>query len=464
MVLGPFNSRYCVFCLVFVWIIALPARLFAQTETGKEAATELDRDPLILHAQSQLAEADGNDAQALTLLQEAITKDPTHPYIAFDLARISLNSNSPSLAEDSRPFLGLDLKDADSLLLRAYILEKLGQHSDAQDASSQALELDPQSNEARRLFSALEKNTPISWKPGELAGQGTLEENAPEAPPPLYYMGKVQSQFDSNVTLLPDTSGSRQSGYRMMVEGAAVYTPLRHRNVQADITGFAQYAAHVNNRSNLARYDIGTAMLLANLEFKAAQLFTSIQAMSQLNCIDNLSAIFSNINGLRVESAIALDSDVRASVFVNGMYRNFVAHNKDDTSLDRDGPRAEAGTTLRIKFSHLTLGGHVAWQREQTSGRDLRENGLNARIYTDFHASIVDLQLAVFNESRFYQFSRNSSDDKRRDQQLAAEINARIAVHRHVNLTAGYSMLRNFSTSTFDYTRHLGQLGVETTW
>ena len=96
---------------------------------------------VLLHAQGLALAQDNDRAAALEALRTAHQLAPQDRDIAFDLARVAVESKSPQLAADTLDFMNAPAETADAKVLRAYILAMTDTQAARQDASDPAVSL-----------------------------------------------------------------------------------------------------------------------------------------------------------------------------------------------------------------------------------------------------------------------------------------------------------------------------------
>ncbi len=398
--------------------------------------------PLVMHAAALDRELDGAIDAALELLRAAQQLAPAEPIIAFDLARVALENDSPRFDADVAPFLALVPESDDARLLRAYILTRQGLRQAAREqlASFSGSFADP--TELLRLRDLV-------------AGEGA-------AAPARLVAGslRVGLEGDSNVTVVPD-SPQREEGIRLAMQGQLAVVPLR-APTELTLQAVLRYGPHLGNREVLSTFDVASATALVRARRGLGATRLTAQLSGNEVVIDTFAQQFMRdlFGDLELRwSAGALE----LGLFGRGGYRDFSAFNLERDPDDRDGARYSAGALVDGSAGRWGFGAQASFEAAHTDGRRQRELGAELGLYGRWSTWPWQLRLTVNHALRVFGQSRDDGT-MRVDNRLTSSLGCSRMVHQRLGVFAAVTWVRNFSTLALDYDRVLGQLGVVSQW
>jgi hypothetical protein len=402
--------------------------------------SELLRDPVYRHGLALAAELDGDIDEAMGLLRAALADTPDDLAIAFDLARMHFDSGKGTEA-DVEPFLDLPANSADSHLLRAYLHQRRGLLDRARADVVAALYLEPAHGEAQALAQKLGTAAPTArWWNASLG---------------------VSGQYDSNVTVLPEDSPSREAGGRLVVDGL-VGARGRARTIDSFALFAVQQSLHGSPRDKLALYDstLVSVSVGGAADVGPARLKLALAAAEVV--IDDLAARFMDDVSASTETSLRL-GPASAGVFARGGLRTFHTGNPEGEPGDRDGPRVDAGALVRGSLGPLRGELQGGWQGEFTEGSEQRERGWLGALRVQAKWQALAGRLALEYADRRYPDSAVVAGG-RHDRRLSGALDLAYEISSTYRVTAGYVYAKNKSNTPYAYRRNLATLGVEASW
>lgn len=389
------------------------------------AAADSASNAAVLHARALLAEDDGDNVTALTLLRQAHHDDASSELIAFDLARLALESKSPD-AQDLQPLIDMPLHFEASRRLKVYALIAAGRGSEAEQAMGAARFDADEDKELRALLA-------------EADGGSRLVLDA-----------RFGAERDTNVTLLPDSEGAREAGSRLVLDGTFGWQPAKILEVGL----VAQLARHVSDRDVLAEYDYGIASGVATLAETAGPVALTADFSGTIVTTSLVSQVFSTDGGVRVDAQLD-KAPLRPGLYGRGGIRNFAAGNLDGDPTDRDSKIYGGGLVSDDRagrWSYLVRGGYIA---EAAQGFAQRQRGVEASGYGRGRFGDFELAAALSFTRRWYYDSISGRIDTR----LSPSIDVSYGFAEHFGAAIGYAFTHNGSTAdNFRYARHIVRL------
>jgi hypothetical protein len=415
----------------------------------------------MLHARALGLLFDGKPEQALPLLRVAHKADPGSEIIAFDLTRASRKHGG--IPDDWAAVLAVASTTAATRLMQAYVLLDGGDTEEALVRVEAVLAAEPEHKEAAELRAILQPGAPAPSKTGvEVARKIGKQE-------PRRFTGRVRlaGVVDSNVTVLPEDAPSHQAGYRLQVDVAALVN-LARGDLVADAGVAFLYGPHLNDRASdsgqqaLSELDVGAAVAVATLEHRTRVLVWDLDAAVTEVFLDSFGTHYMQDFGAQMSARLLVGS-AELGLYGAGGYRDYVDLNDEGSRFDRDGPRTAGGLVLEWKAGGgLGLDLRAGYQLELAAGRQMAERGPEARLMLRWRRGDIGLRGGVAYMMRDY-YDRDVGDE-RTDQRITPRVEIRFGVTDWLGLRGSYALTRNISEASADYTRHLGQLGLEATW
>jgi hypothetical protein len=415
----------------------------------------------MLHARALGLLLDGKPDEALPLLRVARKADPSNELVAFDLARVGRAHGG--IPEDLRAVLTVEPTTAATRLMQAYVLLDGGDAEGALSRVEAVLAAEPDHAEAAELRKILQPGAPAPSKTG-LEVERKIGKKEPQR-----FTGRVRlaGVADSNVTVLPEDAPSHQAGYRLQVDAAALVN-LARGDLTADAGAAFLYGPHLNDRAAssgqqaLSELDVGAAVALVTLEHRTRVLVWDLDAAATEVFLDSFGTHYMQDFGAQMSARLLMGS-AELGLYGAGGYRDYVGLNEEGSRFDRDGARAAGGLVLEWKAGGgFGLDVHAGYQLELAAGKDVAERGPEARLMLRWHRGDIGVRGGVAYMMRDY-FDR-SAGNERTDQRITPRIEVRYSITDWLGVRGSYALTRNFSEASADYTRHLGQLGVEATW
>lgn len=356
-------------------------------------------DAAVLHARALLAEDDGNAAEALALLRQAAAADPTSEVIAYDRARLALESDVT------------DPKDLEPLTTMTLHFE----------ASRQL---------ARDLNDVF-------------AGSG---------PRKLTATASLGVEQDSNVTLLPDAELDHSAAARAVLDATLSYRPTQY----LELSFIGQLGYHLDDRDDVALYDFGvmSALVVATGTFGSVSANADISGTVVTDSF--LAETFSR------DAIARLDLQLNDVPLHPGLYgrlglRDFAAGNLEDAIYDRDTELFGAGIVSDWrsgKWSYLARAGVLA---EPADGPQQRQRGVDASAIVRFRLQPLTFAGTLAATRRIYY----DSTTDRRDTRFTPGLDVTWAMTETFGVVGGYTFTGNASTSdSYSYVRHLFRLAL----
>jgi hypothetical protein len=402
--------------LVVFMIVALPIAAFADAKS----------DAAVLHARALLADDDDDRTGALELIREAHLADPDSELITYDLARLALESGHPE-DRDNAPLLKAELHFEASRRLAVYALLRQGRSEDAEAAMAVA---NFDSAEERELRDLLVVSRPTT----------------------LVLEADVGTEYDTNVSLLPDSQGSHDAGTRMVVNTTAAWRPGKH--FELGVVG--QLARHFNDRDVLSSYDYGVLSAVATVMGDVGPVSLTGDVTATIVTSNLLSDIFSTDASGRVAAQLG-NVPGRPGIYGRAGYRNYVTGNSEGDGFDRDGALYGTGIVTDDaigNWSYLVRAGALL---EDAQGNEYRVRGLEAYGYVRYRIKSL-LVAATMGATRRDYYTSSSG---RLDTRLTPAIDTIYSFTTWLGATAGYAYTHNASNSSeFRYDRHILRLAV----
>ncbi len=398
--------------------------------------------PLAMHAAALDRELDGEPHRALLLLRGAQRLAPQESMIAFDLARIALESDSVTLDADVAPFLATEPDSRDARVLRAYILAHQGLRQAASEQLTALLVGTGELGEATRL-------------------RELIRQDATAAPTRLLSGSlRLGIEGDSNVTVVPDTP-RRQEGLRQATQGSITLVPSRGPSeLLANVT--LRYAPHLNRREVLSEFDIGSVTALLRGRRSLGATLLTVQLSGNAIVIEKLDRPFMRDLFAELELRRPFDR-AHVGLFARGGYRDFGAFNPEADPDDRDGARYSLGGLWDWSAGRLNLGLEGSFEGANTDGRQQREAGTELGAFGGWNALPWQLRMSVNHALRYFASSR-LGNDARMDNRVTTSLSLHRVLSAHLGAFAAIMWVKNISSQGFGYDRALLQTGVVSQW
>jgi hypothetical protein len=412
-------------------------------------------DPVVLHAQGIGLVFDKQPERGLALMRRAHELAPANELMAFDLARMAREHGGKD--EDQRAVLAVEATTVSTRLLQAYVLLDAGDSDGAAVRLEAALQQEPEHREAAELLQILRPEATSETTAGLQIQRKVAKREASR------FTGRVRTSavVDSNVTVLPEDAPSQVTGYRAQVDAAALFN-LARGDFSADAGAALLYAPHLNERDELGLYDMFAIVGLVTLEHTHRVLVWDLDATVREVFLDSFADHFMQDFSGQMTARMRFEA-MELGLYGRGGYRDFIERNPEDESLDRDGIQVGGGLVLKWKGGGgWSADVRAGYQAELTDGDDMKEGGPEARVALRWRWRQLGVRLLLNYVMRDY--GERAAAIERTDQRITPQLDVRYGFTDWLAVRAGYALTRNLSQDAYDYTRHLGQLGVEATW
>jgi hypothetical protein len=394
---------------------------------------------VLLHAQGQLAEIDGKVTECLQQLRQAHALAPGDEAIAFDLARVAMLH--PALAEDNDTddFLDLEPGNADSRVLAAYLLALKREVRAAKQQIDRALALDPAQPEAVSARGVLD-----AMRPGPDSGLLGLRL-------------RVTTEYDSDVSLLPQDLPSDAQGWRANVDAGLRFTPARGV-VRFDLNLDLQGRIHILDRDTLSPYDVLAGTGWFTLAWDPGPVsFTLNGVGAYVDAGEQEQSFLRQGYGL-LEMRVPIETFAVGAFGMAG-YRIFGFGNPIGDN-DRTGLQGEAGLFGDWHGGPWAATARAGYITENARGTLQQVHGATAALSASVAGSDWSLGLALAYAYRDYLHNPLI----RHDHVIEPALQGTYALSENFSLVGSYAFVTVQSLGPYTYNRHLVEGGVEALW
>ncbi|MEZ4272779.1 MAG: hypothetical protein R3C68_15510 [Myxococcota bacterium] len=217
----------------------------------------------------------------------------------------------------------------------------------------------------------------------------------------------------------------------------------------------------------MAFYDSGSATVFAGLQTNnkfSEKIVLNLDVGATEVLLDGFKAEFMREFMSRAE--LRFKTGVfEPGFYAEGGYRDFI----DSSENERDGPRAGVGLVDRVRAGRFSAGIRAGVFGEFAEGETQQVDGIRATLGATYQPGDFRISAGVSYEYRRFKEIQSTdetqvAEPRRIDQRLTPGLSLAYNINDRFGLNARYSFVNNSSTSSFDYSRHLGQAGVEVRW